>query len=167
MKSSRKTLLALVVAAAVTAPGCSKIMDQRPYRDQGPIKNLTFVTDVSGSGLFTNAEGYTAVYRVLPGCKGKEFLGNISLENGRSSVALPVDELMLLEFEVVKTNIRAKQKRSKITKETLIRIRPGDRVTVSYYYKNNKYRFGVQVKGQDGKTRNQFLIPWSGCKKMS
>lgn len=157
-------IMTAILSAGLFSAGCSKIMDQRPYKDSSQVKNLVFITEMEAEDRFTEIKGNAKIYKVLPGCKGKDFLGNVRLDQGRTSAAIPVNQLMLVRFEIIRHNL--KTKRTTISEETLIKLSPGERAAVQYYYKDNKYRYRIKVKKINGKEENYFAIPWSGCKKM-
>jgi len=144
---------ALATLAALLA-GCGSL---KPYPDDAAApKNLTVRTATSG----VHAE--LDIHSVDAQCRAP-YLGTVKLDRPSVSVGIPADGWTYLKFEFASSSLLRGSHR--MTKETLLRTRPGHSYEADVSYKDDIYNVVLREKAPRGATRELPLAALASCAK--
>lgn len=149
---------ALLVCAVALAAGCGGAVR---YPDTGE-RNLAIRTETSSGSAFSSVKAVLGVHAVDAQCR-LTYEGYVDLDRPLVQVGVPPERLSYLVFEFASSSFMG-GRRGSITRETLLRPRPGATYEVKVSYKDDLYDVGIrETPARATRTRELELAPLSVC----
>ena len=149
---------ALIACAVALAAGCGGSVR---YPDTGE-KNLAIRTETSSGSAFSSVKAVLGVHAVDAQCK-LTYEGFVGLDRPLVQVGVPPGRLSYLVFEFASSSFMG-GRRGSITRETLLRPRPGSTYDVKVSYKDDLYDVEIrETTSRGARARELELAPLSAC----
>ena len=134
-----------------------------PYRDAGE-KNLQVRTDASSGSAFSKVRASLDIYRVDAQCQ-VQYEGTVALDAPLVGVGLPPERQSLLVFVFASSSFLGGS-RGSISRESLLRAKPGYRYDVGVRYKDDIYDVTMsEVAPGESRGRPVELRTLAACRK--
>ena len=150
---------ALLLCAVALAAGCGGAVR---YPDAGE-KNLAIRAETSSGSAFSSVKAVLGVHAVDAQCK-PTYEGYVDLDRPLVQVGVPPGRLSYLVFEFASSSFMG-GRRGSITRETLLRPRPGATYDVKVSYKDDLYDVEIrEIPARGGRAREIELVALGACK---
>jgi hypothetical protein len=157
-----KTAFGVLVLALGLLIGCSGL---KPYSNT-LAPNLQIRSETKSGSVFSTVRADVGIYRVGPQCQ-VEYQGTVDLDKPTVAVGIPADRPSYLVFGFSSSSFLGGT-RSTVSKETLLRPRPGYSYDIEATYKDDLYNVVIrEVHPQSGARRALDLQPLSACGRVA
>ncbi len=134
-----------------------------PYRDAGE-RNLKIRTETSSGSAFSKVRASVDIYRVDTQCR-VEYEGTVALDAPVVSAGIPLDRPSLLVFTFSSSSFLGGT-RGTISREALLRPRPGYRYDFDVRYKDDIYDVAPsETAPRESRARPSELSPLAACRR--
>jgi hypothetical protein len=146
-------------ALVVLATACSGL---EPYRNDGPIKNVTIRTAASSGSAFSSVKVELDVHGVDASCATR-YLGTLRLDQPTLALSLPPGRGSVLTFQFLSSNFLGSS-RGGVGRQVFITPRLEQRYEIDVSYRDDLYDVVLRERVRHDALREVALRDLSACR---